>query len=211
VMPSMTYTDSSKDFLLRGEAMKLRHSPSRMGLLSEVFRRGKDMQRSLSPTHPLLAWGPSSEVFVADHDKTDRPFGPDSPFQRLLDLDGKVLCIDAASETITFTHFLEDRIRDRLPFDLYEAEHYPGKVVDAADVVRFIPTLVLSDESRRRRNERVLWKEGVLRHKRVGNSTLSVVGCRELARFVDDADRDGSLIFDVSKNVEHENDPLRQG
>src|SRR5258706_10875314 len=57
VMPSMTYVDSSKAFLLRGGEMKVSRSPSQMGLLTEVFRRGKDVHRSLSPTHPLLAWG----------------------------------------------------------------------------------------------------------------------------------------------------------
>ena len=93
VMPSLTYRDSSKAFLTREETMKVRTSPSRMGLLSEVFRRGKDVKRSLSPTHPLLAYGADSEVFISDHDKTDRPFGPSSPFSRLLESDGKILCM----------------------------------------------------------------------------------------------------------------------
>jgi aminoglycoside 3-N-acetyltransferase len=199
VMPSMTYTDSSKAFLARGGEMNAARSASRVGLLSEVFRRGKDVHRSLSPTHPLLAWGDGAEAFVAGHERTDRPFGPDSPFQRLLDRDGKILCIDAIPQTITFTHFLEDRIHDRLPFPLYEADRFEGRVIDARGDVHIVPTRVLSDESRRRRQEHVLWKQagrsGIARKKRLGNSRLMLVGCSELASLVETMHSQGRSIF----------------
>ena len=199
VMPSMTYSDSSKAFLVRGMEMDVRRSPSRMGLLTEVFRRGKDVRRSLSPTHPLLAWGDRAEMFLAGHDQTDRPFGPASPFQRLLDLDGKILCIDAVPETITFTHFLEDRIADKLPLSLYEPDLYSGKVLDAAGRLRLVPTRVLSDESRQRRREERLWQKarsrGIMRRKKLGNTWLMLLRCRELAMLVENMYADGESLF----------------
>lgn len=199
VMPSMTYTDSSKAFLTRGEPMNQRRSASRMGLLTEVFRRGKDVRRSLSPTHPLLAWGERAESFLEGHEKTDRSFGPASPFQRLLDSDGKVLCIDAIPETVTFTHFLEDRIQNRLPFSLYEEGLYIGKVVDSDGRTLEVPTKVLSDESRRRRREEFLWeharRRGVTRYARVGNTRLILLRCRELADLVNEMYDNGESLF----------------
>ncbi|MCG5502206.1 AAC(3) family N-acetyltransferase, partial [Ectothiorhodospira lacustris] len=70
VMPSLTYqNESSREFLARGVPMDVRRSPSQMGLLSEVFRRGKGVRRSLSPTHPLLAWGHRAEEFLAGHEE----------------------------------------------------------------------------------------------------------------------------------------------
>ncbi len=201
IMPSMTYLDSSKAFLTRGETMKVRRSPSRMGLLSEVFRRGKDVQRSLSPTHPLLACGERSELFLSDHEKTDRPFGPASPFAKLLDLGGKILCLDVVNETITFVHFLEDRIQDQLPFPLYEPEHYTGRVLDADGEIRLVPTRVLSEVSRKLRREEKLWaaarKKGILRHRRVGNTRLMIVGCQDLADLVDSMYESGKSFFDT--------------
>jgi aminoglycoside 3-N-acetyltransferase len=200
VMPSMTYSDSSKNHLLRSEPMNARRSPSRMGLLSEVFRRSAGVQRSLSPTHPLLAWGSRAGDFIAGHDETPRPFGPDSPFQRLLDLDGKILCINAALETITFTHFLEDRIQHQLPFALYDSTLYVGQVVDFDGATRQVPTRVLSDESRMRRNESTLWKSSefkrILRQKRLGNTTFRLVSCRSLAALVEDMYRTGKSLFE---------------
>lgn len=203
VMPSMTYTDSSEAFLQRETAMNVRTSPSKMGLISEVFRRGKGVERSLSPTHPLLVWGGRAAQFVQGHEQTDRPFGPDSPFQRLLDQNAKILCIDAIPETITYTHFLEDRIQHRLTFDLYEPDTLVGIVIDRQGNEYKVPTRVLSDESRARRREDVLWrtarKQRILVSKRVGNTTLSLVGCRELAALLDTLYDQGQSIFELRR------------
>lgn len=188
VMPSMTYADSSKAYLLRAQATHLKRHPSRMGLLSEVFRRGQGVVRSASPTHPLLAWGADAQAFVAGHELTDRPFGPASPFARLLERDAKILCIDAELETITFMHFLEDRFSAGLAFALYDAEPLPGRVVLAGDTVIEVPTRVLSDESRRRRDEAPLWREaqrcGLIQRLRVGNAALRLAHCRDLESFL---------------------------
>lgn len=199
VMPSMTYSDSTKAFLLRGELFRGRTSPSHMGLLTEVFRRGKDVRRSLNPAHPLLAWGARADEFVAGHEFASRSFGDDSPFQRLLDLHAKILCIDASPEAVTFTHFLEDRHRFRLPFPLYESEPIEGRVVDANGETWVVPIYVLSDESRRRRHEEMLWhdaqREFIVQRKRVGNTTLLLMQCNELTTFFDARFENGKTWF----------------
>src|SRR6266571_4450992 len=92
VMPSLTYQNqSSREFLLSGRPMDVRRSASKMGLLSETFRRSTDVVRSLSPTHPLLAWGRESAAFLADHERALVPFGQGSPFAKLLERRGKIL------------------------------------------------------------------------------------------------------------------------
>ena len=200
IMASMAYTDSSKAYLLRGAEMDVRRTPSRMGLLTEVFRRSRNVQRSLSPTHPLLAWGDRAAWFVSGHDQTDRPFGATSPFQRLLDLDGKILCIDVVPETITFTHFLEDKHAAALSFPLYESGAFEGKVRDYEGRLRSVPTCVLSDESRLRRREEVLWKRarsaGILRQRRLGNTRLMLLRCSDLAALVEDMFARGECYFE---------------
>ena len=199
VMPSMTYTDSSKAYLMRGEPLKLRHSPSRMGLVSEVFRRGRGVVRSASPPHPLLAWGADAAAFVDGHERTDRPFGAASPFQRLLERPAKLLCVGTGPESITFTHFLEDRLAAALPFPLYEPEALIGEVIDADGARRKVPTRVLSDESRQRRDESPLWRRatqrGVLRQGRVGNTALLLLDAGALARLIDQEGPAGRLMF----------------
>lgn len=185
VMPSLTYHNmSSAEFLALGKPMDVRRSPSAMGLLSEVFRRGKDVRRSLSPTHPLLASGADAEGFLADHEKTDRPFGPQSPFARLLARNAMLMCLDCGFSTITFTHYVEDRLADTLPFPLYESHPMTGIVIDRDGNRIECPTQVLSAEANRlRRDARLeasLRHAGALRLSRIGNARFEAIRASDL-------------------------------
>jgi aminoglycoside 3-N-acetyltransferase len=201
VMPSLTYQNqTSKEFLAQAKPMNVRRSPSHMGLLSEVFRRGTYTRRSLSPTHPLLAWGEGAEDFLRDHDKALAPFGPNSPFGRLLDLGGKILTLDAPFSTVTFTHFLEDRIAHTLSFDLYEPEPMYGTVIDYDRVRREVPVRVLSAAANTlRREERLiarLEQGGTIKKARVGNTRLLLMETRAMADTVDRMVNEGGSFFD---------------
>ncbi|MDX1656469.1 MAG: AAC(3) family N-acetyltransferase, partial [Candidatus Competibacteraceae bacterium] len=200
-MTSMPYhNESSAQFLERGGVMDVRRSASRMGLLTEVFRRNRETRRSLSPTHPILAWGERADWFVADHQNCLSPFGPGSPFAKLLQLDGKILTLDAPFSTITFTHFLEDRIASSLPFSLYEPQPRTATVVDDQDRHLEVPVRVISREANaRRREERLvaaLEREGLLHRSRVGNTRLLLVECRAMTDCVDRMVAAGQSFFD---------------
>lgn len=201
VMPSMTYhNESSKQFLARGVPMDVRRSPSKMGLLSEVFRRGRDVRRSLSPTHSLLAWGEGAKVFVSGHEKRRVPFGEGTPFARLLEMGGKILSIDAPFSTITFTHFLEDRIAKHLPCPLYEDETRVGTVIGYEGNRLEVPVQVISDVANAQRRERRLVDEleraGELHRKRIGNTRLLLLGCRAMTQCADAMVARGQSFFD---------------
>jgi aminoglycoside 3-N-acetyltransferase len=190
VMPTMTYHDeSSAAFLARGVAMDVRRSASRMGLLSEVFRRAAGVERSLSPTHPLGAWGRAAAAFLAGHETIPASFGPDSPFARLVAHDARILLVDAPFSTITFTHFLEDRIRHSLAVPFYEAAPVPGQVVDAEGNRLTVPTLVISEAANAARREprlvAALERAGAIRRSRVGNTGLAVIDARAMVETVD--------------------------
>ena len=201
-MPSLTYqNESTREFLARGIAMNVRRSPSKMGLLSEVFRRGREVHRSLSPTHPVLARGLGAEAFVAGHESCLVPFGEGSPFHRLLERDAKILCINASFATVTFTHYLEDRIAAHLPFPLYEPEPMQGIVIDHARRELRVPVRVISAQAHALRREArlvaALEREGLLRRARIGNSRLLLLSCREMTRCVDHMTARGELFFDA--------------
>ena len=183
MMPSMPYQDSSKAYLMRNEVMNVRRTPSKMGLLSEVFRRGKDVKRSLSPTHPILAWGNDADNFLEGHELIQVPFGKGSPFDKLLSRKGKNLCVNVPLEYVTFSHYIEDVLKDRLPVNLYEASLYEGRVIDCEGNEIVVPCRVLSDQARRCRNDEILTqavtKDGVTRRGRVGNTTLVCIGAED--------------------------------
>lgn len=201
-MPSMTYhNESSAEFLARGRPMDVRRSPSRMGLLTEVFRRSPGVRRSLSPTHPVLAWGRDAACFLEGHDAALVPFGPDSPFGRLLARNGKVLLIDAPFATVTFTHFLEDRIADRLPVPLYEPDVLTGTVIDDDGAARQVPVrAIASAANRARREDRLLHAleaDGIVRRSRIGNTALQRLDCSAMTACVDRMAAAGKVFFDA--------------
>lgn len=201
VLPTLTYQNqSSHDFLLNGKPMNVRRSPSMMGLLSEVFRRGKDVHRSLSPTHPLAAWGEGAGAFVEGHENCLSPFGARSPFDKLLALNGKILCIDVPFSTVTFTHFLEDRIAPFLPFDLYEPEPLLGRVIGHDGSAFEIPVKVLSRQTNSLRREQILIDElnrqNIIKKKRIGNTHLLLIDCKAMTACVDNMTKKGVLFFD---------------
>ena len=199
VMPSMPYADSSRAFLQRGKAMNVRRSPSHMGLISEVFRRNKEVIRSLNPIHPLLAWGNDAESFVQGHEHCQYSFGSDSPFDKLLERNAKVLCFDVGFEFITFTHYVEDQLKDSFNFSLYDDEPIIGTTVDYVGEEHETACYVLSDISRHlRREERLtdyLDKHNKLTHSRIGNTKLLMVKCEDIIHSAKQMLSEGDYFF----------------
>lgn len=205
VMTSMPYHNmSSAQWLAKGKPMNVRRSPSMMGLVSEVFRRSEGVVRSLSATHPLLAWGAAAEEFVAGHQNTDRPFGPDSPFAKLLDKDAIILGFDAAFSAFTFTHFVEDQITETLPIPLYEPEAVRGVVIDyeGNEVIQMV-YVISAKANQLRREERLvahLEKTASLLKGRIGNTTLTWIRAKALLRGAIELAQVGDHFFDQPCN-----------
>lgn len=205
VMPSLTYHNmSSAEFLASGKPMDVRRSPSAMGLLTEVFRRGRGAHRSLSPTHPLVAWGSDAGAFVAGHEATDRPFGPNSPFRKLLERDALILCVDTGFSSITFTHFVEDQLQATLAVPLYEPEPVTGIVINREGQAIQCPTRVISAAANAARREerlvRHLTDSGVLHAKRVGNTRFLWIRAKDLLEGAGQMAHNGPHFFDGPVN-----------
>ena len=201
VMTSMPYHNmSSAEWLAKGKPMNVRRSPSMMGLVSEVFRRSEGVHRSLSATHPLLAWGKDAQDFISGHQHTDRPFGRQSPFAELLERNALILGFDAPFSTFTFTHFVEDHLADSLPTPLYEPELLAGKVVDydgneSTQWLRVISPLA----NKQRREERLiaqLESSQVLHSGRIGNTALVWIRTQALLTGAQKLASEGAHFFD---------------
>ncbi len=204
-MTSLPYhNESSAEFLSRGHPMDVRRTPSRMGLLTEVFRRDREVVRSLSPSHPILAWGRDAADFVAGHEDTPIPFGPESPFGRLLESDGKILLVDAPYSSITFTHFLEDRIKGQLPFSLFEPEPMEGWVIDDQGQSLRVPTCVISKQANAARNEDAFFaaldRASDIANARVGSTDLKCISCRSMLDRLDQLVAAGGSLFESVKS-----------
>ncbi|MFZ4535396.1 AAC(3) family N-acetyltransferase [Propionivibrio sp.] len=206
VMTSMPYHNmSSAEWLAKGKPMDVRRSPSMMGMVSESFRRSVGVHRSLSATHPLLAWGNDAEAFLAGHDYTDRPFGPDSPFARMLERNALILGFDAPFATFTFTHFVEDQLGDTLPVPLYESEPLAGKIIDSeGNEKRQLVRVISAQANRLRREERLvarLGQELSLQRGRIGHTSLVWIRAKAMLAGARRMTQDGVHFFDHPKTT----------
>ncbi len=189
VMMTMPYPgEGSRAWLATGETFDARRSVSRMGVVTEVFRRSPDVRRSVHPTHPVAAWGALRDRFTADTDDP-APFGPKSPFGTLVEVGGKVLLFDVPFRRMSFQHYLEHHIQHVLPVPLYRPP-VEVEVIDHDRARRLMRVRALTDEIDRRRStptlERALRRDQVLREGRLSLATLTLADTRAMVLSVDE-------------------------
>jgi aminoglycoside N3'-acetyltransferase len=91
-------------------------APVYTGLLCEVFRRTPGVQRSIHLGSSVCAIGPNADYLIRDHHRTAMPWGKDSPFCRLTEVDARMLGIGAGFEFMTPLHAVECLLHDEIPF-----------------------------------------------------------------------------------------------
>lgn len=82
-------------------------SPSKVGLISDTFRRTKGVRRSLHPTHSVAAWGRGAEALVAGHERRSG-LAADTPFHRAARQGAKLVMIGCDFTSLSLLHVAED-------------------------------------------------------------------------------------------------------
>lgn len=106
------------------------HTPSSVGMLSNVFRQRPGVLRSLHPVHSIAAFGPKAEFYTSGHFEARTPWSSDSPYGKLMRNDAHILFFGVDFECNTCLHALE--IEARVP-GLHTRETTTLVVYDAQD------------------------------------------------------------------------------
>lgn len=103
--------DSSK-------VLKIDCEPVSTGMICEVFRRYKGVQRSIHQSASVIALGPQAGFLTRDHHLTETSWDPDSPFCRLMDVDA--LCVSAGNwrflASLAPLHAVESLLRKEIQY-----------------------------------------------------------------------------------------------
>jgi len=92
----------------RGERYHPQKTPAEnMGVFSEFVRRQPQAQRTRHPMQSLAVIGPCAAGLVARD--TPSAFDPGSPFERMLELDFKLLLLGADLQAASIIHYSEQR------------------------------------------------------------------------------------------------------
>jgi len=98
MMPAFTY---GRDVF---EPLK---SPSHTGLISEEFRRGEGVKRSMHPTHSVCAWGKRADDFLNGH-QVEAPFSLGTPIHKLALENGFILLLGVGQEANSLMHVAQE-------------------------------------------------------------------------------------------------------
>ena len=206
-MVSIPFRGAAYDYLALNKPFNVKKTISMMGLVTEMFRRREGTLRSLHPTHPVLAFGKDAQWLVAEHDRCLYPCGPGSPFDKFRQLKGKILFFDVRFGAITFFHYVEDLLKDRLPFPVYDERLFSVPAVDANGENRVIQTYAFSNGVPRmaEKLEAEMARQGKIRQGRVGNSRCRLVTAEDVVSCQTAMVAAGNYPYDLGRG-KHERD-----
>ena len=118
VFPALSYMHCGPKHSL---TFDYRNTPSNVGFLPEYFRTSVEgVKRSMCPTHSCCAIGANRDTVIGGHHLDNTPAGPNSPFHRVMELDGSILFLGCGTNCNTSMHAVEEL---SVPDYLFENEY----------------------------------------------------------------------------------------
>lgn len=88
----------------------IKKTPSGLGAVTEAFRKWPGVMRSLHPSHSVAALGPRAQDLIKDYAKSPTAAGCETPYGRLIEMDGKILLLGVDNDRSTVMHTLEEYV-----------------------------------------------------------------------------------------------------
>src|SRR2546429_8907298 len=130
-MPTIPFGGTAGEYALGDPVFDVQRTVSRMGLLTEVFRRSPGVVRSIHPTHSVAVWGNRADAIIAGRERAQTPCGRSTPYEKLFEYDGKILLAGVPANTMTFCYFVVEELEPQLAIPVFTRETYPLRWRDA--------------------------------------------------------------------------------
>ncbi len=183
MMPAFPGMGFNYDFLKTNPVFDIKHTPSKMGIVTEEFRKMKNVKRSFHPTDSVCALGFHAEDITNSHFNQLTPYNINSPFFKLCQLNGKIVLIGVDLNSLTNFHTLEDAV-ENFKFPIYHKELFQTQLVDENGVMKTMQTKVHNPEwsKKRKCNDfiKLFEKSGFLKHFIIGNAHCMIINAREM-------------------------------
>lgn len=184
-----------------------------IGIIPATFLQYPDIYRSIHPTHSVSAVGQHAEYITEAHHLAPSIFGPDSPWDRLLKLDGKIFALGLKMGRNTFSHALEDRMLDKFPLPIRMKENYFLKCRNRDGIIVEVPVTpfdpkfkkVRMDQENREDLREYFWEEfnraGILKTGKIGQATSWIASANEYFEHLSALMREGITIYSSSEDL----------
>jgi aminoglycoside 3-N-acetyltransferase len=184
-----------------------------LGALPAAFLTFDGISRSIHPTHSVSAQGKHAVYITRDHHTAPSIFGAGSPWDRCIELNGKVLGIGVTMGPVTFYHVLEDRMGASFPLPvrlqeqcLMPCRDWQGNRVNVP-VVPLDPIYMQRriDNPSRKDLQDYFWSEfdkvGLLKTGKVGAATSWYIPSREFYEHLAAMMRQGLTIYSTPEEL----------
>jgi aminoglycoside 3-N-acetyltransferase len=199
LMPTLPFSGNAVEYVKTNAILDVKRTPSRMGFMTEIFRRLPGVSRSLHPTHPVAGWGAKAARLLESHRSARTPCGAGSPFEKLVEADGKLVLLGVSIRTMTFYHYLEEDLEARMPFSPFTTETFTLSVRDERGqtwpVVTRLYDPVVSGERDPELMVPHLKARGFWREQKVGGLNVIVLRCREVRQVVSEMASEGLFCY----------------
>ncbi len=178
MMPSFPAIGFNYNYLKTNPVFDSKHTPSKMGVITETFRNMKGVERSLHPTDAVCAFGKQAVYLTKDHVHQLTPYNKNSPFYRLSALDGKIVLIGVDLNSLTNLHTLEDAV-ENFEYPVYHQTIFNTTLINDSGQRIEMQTKVHDPlySKKRKCNELMpqFEKAGFLKHFKLGSANCIII------------------------------------
>jgi aminoglycoside 3-N-acetyltransferase len=182
-MMTIPFPTYAVDYAETDPVFDIATTPSRMGVLTETFRKDPEVRRSLHPTHSVAVWGRRQEELIADHHRAPTPCGKDTPIGRLVTSNAKVLSL-GDTLAMTILHYAEELSIPTSPIPILTDKVYHLKCKDRDGQLVECATVLYAKTTEVTRNRpgvfEYLQRHGVLRSMMLGHCPLKAGRCADV-------------------------------
>jgi aminoglycoside 3-N-acetyltransferase len=130
LFPAIPMKGSSEDYIKQITTFDVITAPISTGVINQYYSFLPNAERSLSPTHSVIAIGPKSIYYTFDHHISDTPFKENSPYYKLLINKGKVMMLGAKLKHLTLIHVVEDLLGNDYPVRIHTRRSFEINIIN---------------------------------------------------------------------------------
>jgi aminoglycoside 3-N-acetyltransferase len=181
ILPTHTWATVTRD----QPVYHVRHTPSCVGALTEVFRKRDGVIRSLHPTHSVAAIGARAQQYTEGQLDVESPCPADSAYGRICANDGHILLLGVTMMNNTTLHYIEE---EASLGGLYYDEKRTLVVIDADGAEHHLEIRPHRDDFREYKYwldmEIPLHEAGILRFGRTGRGFSRLIAAGPFRRYM---------------------------
>ena len=203
-MPAFPAIGYNYDYLLTSPVFDIKNTPSKMGVITEEFRKMPGVFRSFHPTDSVCAFGKYAAHLTSDHFNQLTPYNQHSPFNKLVELKGKILLLGVNLEVVTNFHLIEDAIPD-FKYPVYSDNIFDVKMVNEKGQIHYMKTKSHNPDYSKLRScndfEKVFIENNILKVFYIHKTKCAIIDAYKMHHFLVDCYHKGITIYDTRKLV----------